>query len=121
MLCRQLKKPRRQIPKFDANVLLEQSKGLDYLIEQAPKQRFGFEKGKELPALRRLMQFYRVWAFTMWPGMSFEEIIPRIEKLGKTGQIKAFMQRQRMELVDGKNATSLVHEDGESNIHNNLE
>jgi hypothetical protein len=45
--------------------------------------------------LNKLMTGYREWAFALWPGLHFEDMIPRLENMGKKNFITNGVQRLR--------------------------
>lgn len=72
-------KRKRAIPKIDAERLLSEN-GLPKLRREAPKLKFK-GKGNEAKDLRKLLDYYQIWAHGMFPKANFRDAAIRVEKV----------------------------------------
>ncbi len=47
--------------------------------------------------IKQLLYEYRKWALQLYPRLAFEDLAVRVEKLGSTGRMRAFMAELREE------------------------
>eukprot|EP00033_Pygsuia_biforma_P003170 GCRY01003478.1.p1 GENE.GCRY01003478.1~~GCRY01003478.1.p1 ORF type:complete len:302 (+),score=47.24 GCRY01003478.1:180-1085(+) len=78
---------RRKIPKLTPDVLVNDSKGVEHLMETFSRIRFR-GAGHAIDNLRLLMTAYREWAHSLYPRASFEEFITRCEKMSSSTKIQ---------------------------------
>ncbi|XP_038076851.1 TIMELESS-interacting protein-like [Patiria miniata] len=95
------KRPRRLVnrkpqPKLDA-VRLCSDRGLPTLSKHFEQVKFK-GKGHEVGDLNRLMSTMEHWAHRLFPKMPFDEVIERIEKLGKKRQVQTCIKKIRLDM-----------------------
>eukprot|EP01083_Nonionella_stella_P235995 829266_1 len=88
-----VKKVRLPAPKFNPEDLLG-DRGLSKILEIFPKIKFR-GKGHEASDIRQLMKVYRVWGYSLFKHMTFDELVEKIEKFGGTIMLKEHMANLR--------------------------
>ncbi|CAD5118795.1 DgyrCDS7475 [Dimorphilus gyrociliatus] len=99
-------------PKLDGQ-RLGTSRGLSALPDLAKSMNFR-GKGNEINDIRYLMMQMEHWAHRLFPKLTFEDFINRMEKLGGKSEIKSCIRRIRSGIIspeEGDNNNS----DGDSN------
>lgn len=113
---------RRNIAKLDDEKLLS-SKGLIWIVHQAPERMRWKGKTHEFDDLRRLLSFYQVWAHELFPKARFREILRMIQKRGHSKRIKVaraqWIRVNREDLVQVEDRFKV--EKDELEIQNNLD
>ncbi|KAI9314207.1 replication fork protection component Swi3-domain-containing protein [Dichotomocladium elegans] len=69
---------RRRFKKLDAELLLS-SKGLPRIRKQTPLIKF-YGKGNEVADLRKLMDYYQMWAHNLYPRLQFRDFARNVLK-----------------------------------------
>ncbi|XP_022099739.1 chromosome segregation in meiosis protein 3-like isoform X2 [Acanthaster planci] len=87
---------RKPQPKLDA-VRLCSDRGLPMLSKHFEQVKFK-GKGHEVGDLNRLMSTMEHWAHRLFPKMPFDEVIDRIEKLGKKRAVQTCIKKIRLDM-----------------------
>ncbi|XP_071793857.1 uncharacterized protein [Asterias amurensis] len=95
------KRPRKLVmrkpqPKLDATRLCS-DRGLPTLSKHFEQVKFK-GKGHEVGDLNRLMSTMEHWAHRLFPKMPFDEVIERIEKLGRKKPVQTCIKKIRMDM-----------------------
>jgi len=91
-------KKRRPTVKLDAEKLMS-DKGLPLLCREAPNGIKFKGKGHEMRDLRKLVEYYTLWAHGLYPRANFQDFLTITEKMGHTKR----MQMARNEILDRTN------------------
>ncbi|XP_072031506.1 uncharacterized protein [Amphiura filiformis] len=87
---------RKPIPKLDP-VRLTSDRGLPTILNHFEKIKFK-GKGHEVSDLNTLMMTMEHWGNRLFPKMTFDEIIERIEKLGRKKPVQVCLRKIRMDM-----------------------
>eukprot|EP00752_Nemacystus_decipiens_P003121 g2890.t1 len=88
------KKRSKRMPAFSENDLVK-DKGLWQIYKDFPQKCQYKGKGREAEFLRSLMVAYKEWGFQLCPGVAFEDLASRTEKLGGKERTRRQMQELR--------------------------
>ncbi|EPX72442.1 replication fork protection complex subunit Swi3 [Schizosaccharomyces octosporus yFS286] len=81
-----LKRPRRQIAKFDEERLASEN-GIPKLQRLRKKVKLK-GKGHELGDLKRILSMYHIWTHELYPRATFDDSISYLNRLGSTRSVK---------------------------------
>eukprot|EP00904_Undaria_pinnatifida_P013275 jgi/Undpi1/9078/HiC_scaffold_26.g11538.m1 len=102
-------------PAFSENDLVKE-KGLLQIYKQFPQKCQYKGKGREREFLRGLMVAYKEWGYQLYPGIAFEDLASRTEKLGGRERTRDFMHELRdterdryVEAKYGASAVDTIH------------
>lgn len=84
----------RNIKPFDEDLLIS-APGLQRVHEEFPLLCKFRGRGSEAQDLQRLMSMYREWAFQLHPGLSFPDVLSRMETLGSRAKIRTWLDNAR--------------------------
>ena len=87
-------KPKKKRLRFTENDLAGE-RGIDRLYEDFPGKFKYHGKGHEASDLNALIQGYKEWAFALFPGLHFDDMIPRLESMGKKAVVAAAVEALR--------------------------
>ncbi|CAM9326206.1 unnamed protein product [Hapterophycus canaliculatus] len=88
------KKPSKKMPAFSENDLVK-DKGLRQIYKEFPRKCRYKGKGREAEFLRGLMVAYKEWGYQLYPGVAFEDLASRTEKLGGRARTRDLMRELR--------------------------
>ncbi|KAA6401662.1 MAG: hypothetical protein EZS28_002806 [Streblomastix strix] len=75
--------------------LLSPSVGLTHLLSNIQQQNLGCQEGEELIYVRRLLDTCANWAENISPGFTFEQFLPKIEKMSTNDTVMRFLGQIR--------------------------
>ncbi|KAG2225003.1 hypothetical protein INT45_000124 [Circinella minor] len=105
------KKKRTKLKKLDAEVLLS-DKGLPRLRHEAPWLKFQ-GKGSEDEDLRKLMDYYTVWAHSLYPRLQFRDFSRKVLNGTQSARVKHTLSQWQDEYYEKQNVLN------ENNPNNN--
>ncbi|KAG2176746.1 hypothetical protein INT44_007410 [Umbelopsis vinacea] len=86
--------------------LLLGDKGLSRLRRQGKVMKF-HGKGREDEDLKRIMEFYQMWAHSLYPRLNMKDFSDRVVKVCSKRQCKETLNVWRQELVENKSVESM--------------
>ncbi|KAI8579237.1 hypothetical protein K450DRAFT_243433 [Umbelopsis ramanniana AG] len=86
--------------------LLLGDKGLSRLRRQGKVMKF-YGKGREDEDLKRIMEFYQMWAHSLYPRLNMKDFSDRVVKVCSKRQCKETLNVWRQELVENKSVESM--------------
>ncbi|CAM9338141.1 unnamed protein product [Ectocarpus sp. 13 AM-2016] len=109
------KKVSNRPPAFSENHLVKE-KGLRQVYKDFPQKCQYKGRGREAEFLRGLMVAYKEWGYQLYPGVAFEDLASRTEKLGGRARTRNLMHELRdterdrvLEAKYGREAVDDVH------------
>lgn len=88
-------------PTFTVDDLMS-AQGIEWLRDNMPKLA-KFDRKDDAADTRRLIRLYRGWCSKLFSGLSFEEMVSRIEKFGSKARVRNAMEKFRTDQFwDGK-------------------
>ena len=94
--------------KLDEETLLYENEGLKPLYEYIMKQ--DFSSKNNVKNLNNLLSAYRNFHYMCFPGHDFDFFIEKLQKLGKTPAIKAYLSRVR-NIYKGKETWNVIYDE----------
>ncbi|KAI8081590.1 replication fork protection component Swi3-domain-containing protein [Halteromyces radiatus] len=92
-----IKKQRRKLKKLDHEILCS-AEGLTRLRNETPWLKFG-GKGHEDEDLLKLMRYYRMWAYKIYPRYNFTDFASRVMKASANKNCKMKLDQWREEYI----------------------
>ena len=86
-----LKKKPRVVAKPFSEEMLTSRDGLMRIYEEFPMHNAFRGRGFEAQDLRKVIKMYKEWAFQLYPGLAFPDMIDRCETLGAKGAVRGGM------------------------------
>jgi hypothetical protein len=80
------KGPRPLFPKLDDNALLDESKGFAFLTKNLARAGIRGARGGEEKDLEALLRMYRKWNVVVFPKLTFDDFVPRLENVCKASK-----------------------------------
>ncbi|CAN0146118.1 unnamed protein product [Ectocarpus sp. 6 AP-2014] len=109
------KKVSNRPPAFSENHLVKE-KGLWQIYKDFPQKCQYNGRGREAEFLRGLMVAYKEWGYQLYPGVAFEDLASRTEKLGGRARTRSLLRELRdterdrvLEAKYGREAVDDVH------------
>ncbi|CBJ29350.1 conserved unknown protein [Ectocarpus siliculosus] len=109
------KKVSNRPPAFSENHLVKE-KGLWQIYKDFPQKCQYKGRGREAEFLRGLMVAYKEWGYQLYPGVAFEDLACRTEKLGGRARTRSLLRELRdterdrvLEAKYGREAVDDVH------------
>ncbi|XP_006819077.1 uncharacterized protein LOC102803732 [Saccoglossus kowalevskii] len=88
---------RKPQPKLDANRLIDPERGIPSIPKQFSKLKFK-GKGHEVSDLKVMMQAYEHWAHRLYPKMTFDDVIEKVEQLGHKKPVQVTLTKLRLDM-----------------------